>query len=201
MNCGDFKMKVAMDIVPLGRRKDGSLVVDKALSGKNVISIFANSKGIAILVVKVYPVEQYWYITDEYVTYDISDIEICREKIKEFEKRYVIEHFLGNDMARTIVNKPTYTTKEGETYAGWESVTLEIEDMLFLVQVHLKNIGFGNFQETWTNELRSVNLEEIKNNKGTYPKIFALAYVINKAEPYYRYDFSNCFRSSCGIVE
>ena len=179
----------------LGRDKYGDPVIDYDNSGTHTIGIFANIEGIALIVVKVYAgligdkwdVERInrWDIVDEFVTYEVSDINTCKLKLEEFIKKYDVKHFLGNTIGSSIIQEKSHTSRQGQIYEGWETVALENEHMLFIVQCNIKNIGMKpEFKDAWFHDLKTFDLKRVRDNEKTYPRVFALACIIEAANPH-----------------
>ncbi|MBW4450642.1 MAG: hypothetical protein KME38_28390 [Spirirestis rafaelensis WJT71-NPBG6] len=163
--------------------KSGEL--DEANSGTYVMGLFASIDGIAIVVIKVFSDMRRWDFVAEYVNSNINaDISEC--EIIKFTELYDIQHFLGNDIASSLVNKNSIKNKQGIVTSGWETINLGAEHMLFLVQANIKHLGVTEVLIPGLEyDLRNFDLRDVRLNERHYPRISAIASVIAGAKPTY----------------
>jgi len=154
-------------------------------SGTCVMGLFASIEGIAVVVIKVFSDMRRWDFIAEYVSTDI-DADISEAEIIKFTELYNIQHFLGNDIASSLVNKNSSTNKQGIVTNGWETINLGAEHMLFLVQANIKYLGVTEALIPGLEyDLKNFDLRDVRLNERHYPRISAIAAVIASAKPDY----------------
>lgn len=159
--------------------------LDEANSGAYVMGLFASIDGIAIVVIKVFSDMRRWDFVAEYVNSNI-DADISEAEIAKFTEQYNIQHFLGNDIASSLVNKNSSTNKQGVVTSGWETISSGAEKMLFLVQSNIKYLGVAEaLVPNLEYDLKNFDLRDVRLNERHYPRISAIATVISGAKPDY----------------
>lgn len=159
--------------------------LDEANSGAYVMGLFASIDGIAIVVIKVFSDMRRWDLIAEYVSTNI-DADISEVEIDKLTEQYNVQHFLGNDIASSLVNKNSNINNKGVVTSGWETITLRAEHMLFLVQANIKYFGVKEALIPGLEyDLKNFDLKDVRLNERHYPRISAIASVIAGAKPTY----------------
>ncbi len=168
LNIGGFKMFVLEDL----RNNYDTF-------GNGVIGIHGSPDGgIGIVVANTHHYTQMWQIHAVYETNYISDIEICNQTLKNFEKLFYVKYFLCNDIAQDIFNKPNYKDNEKKICSDWKNIKLEINDLISLIQIQKNGISLLEAESFPNKKMNSIDLTELTNNPNSYRKLFALAYII-----------------------
>ena len=163
--------------------KSGEL--DEANSGAYVMGLFASIDGIAVVVIKVFSDMRRWDFVAEYVSANI-DADVSEKEIIKLTEIYNIQHFLGNDVGSSLVNKNSSTNKRGIITSGWETINSSAEKMLFLVQSNIKYLGVTEALIPGLEyDLKNFDLRDVRLNERHYPRISAIASVIAGAKPDY----------------
>lgn len=158
--------------------------------GFPVLGIYADIQKVCICVVNVYLLKgdfkygkrqfyKKWEVLEEFTTQNI-DIDECLDNSKRFIWEYRIKQGFCNTIGVEICDiKDAFYRHTKEQYEGIEIVELQPERLLFLVQGNIERISIdGSIREMWEEEFNKFDIEAIRNNLISYPRVFALANVI-----------------------
>lgn len=141
----------------------------------SVIGMYADLDGIAIVVVQVMHKYDYTHVVDDFIVHNIRDIESCKNVFQSFKEKYNIKYFLGNKLAHSITKEKTHFANDGSVYDGWETLEINIENLIFSVQSNIKYLKFKEqLISHWKRELDTFDIYLIRNEKKSYPLTFAL---------------------------
>lgn len=146
-------------------------------NGTYVMGVFASVEASCLLVVKFHNIKQKHILID-YVSDEI-DIDNFIEFSNFCLDNYKIKHVFGNTIGTAICKIKNRYSNDNQLIEGYEIISIEAEHMMFLVQGHLKNLSFNeNLIENWNQELKNFDINALRNNTKTYPRVFALAAII-----------------------
>jgi hypothetical protein len=174
-------MRVPVITHYLGRDENKKAVVNFDKSGTYVLGVYANVQACCLCVLKGYDKNIRWDIIEEFYV-ECIDVEKCIEKSNHFIKKFKIRHLFGNTIGNSICDVKNDYSK-GDLIRGYEVVELDPEHMMFLAQANLKKINIKeDLKLKWENEFKKFSIDDLRNNKVTYARIFALCNILHSAK-------------------
>lgn len=170
--------------------------VRKYDDGTPVLGIYADINKVCICAVNVFLMKdnivrhgkkcfyKKWEVLNEYVTENI-DIDECLDKSRKFIYEYKVKQAFCNSIGIELCEIKDKFDNSNQQYEGCEIIELQPENMMFLVQGHIKRIAIKNeYKTNWEDEFYNFDIEALRDNSINYPRVFALANVIKGAQPY-----------------
>lgn len=151
--------------------------------GTYVMGIFSNLEATCICVVKVYKNKTQWDIVEDFTVNGIQ-LEECTNMCKWFLDIYKIKYVFGNEIGKSICNiEDSFTIDTNKQYEGYEVTNIGYEHLTMLTLGNIRKIRLDKeLKEQWENEFKNCDIESLKSESKTYPRIFALANVLKSVQ-------------------